>query len=182
MRKFVILTLAASLLLSSCSKLNNEKRPTGKQSCSFYLNKNLYYARPPFETGGLYSPPSGLILLGGTEPFGNQTIIKIITKPEAHLQICVEKYAEGVYDIKEDGYNFTSDTPPPYPITCAELRINGKKYISKKGFGNITLEKVGTIDINAKTLTDVIGKFEFILYNVDNESDYLVISDGSFHI
>jgi len=161
---YIIYSLLFLLFTSvSCNKPDDEVIPTGDHTLSCFINGDFFVPK-----GSITSMPydDGLTLNRQESHF--KALAKDFTKYLVYFTI---------KDWEEDTFNLTISNglfPPsdPNDINHAIVRINGIKYLSKENSGTVTFTTV--------TETDVKGTFEFTLYNENDESDIIHITNGKF--
>jgi len=148
----------------SCNKTDAEVIPTGDHTFSCYIDGILFVPK-----GSITSMPydDGLALYI-QETFFNATAKNSTNNVIVYFTII--DWVEGTFNLTvSNGLFQPSD---PNNINHAIVGINGIKYLSKENSGTVTFTTV--------TETDVKGTFEFTLYNENDESDVIHITNGNF--
>jgi len=147
----------------SCNITDDEVVPTGDHTFSCYINGDFFVPK-----GSITSMPynDGLSFLR-YEFFA--ATAKNQTK-NAIVYFTITDWKEGTFNLTESNGLF----PPSDPnnINHAIVGINGIKYLSKENSGIVTFTTV--------TETVVKGTFEFTLFNENDDSDVIHITNGNF--
>lgn len=147
----------------SCNKTDDEVVPTGDHTFSCYINGEFFVPK-----GSITSSPyhDGLSFL--KYDFFNATAKNSVKN--AIVYFTIKDWAEGTFNLTTSNGLFQPSDPND--INHAIVGINGIKYLSKENSGTVTFTTV--------TETDVKGNFEFTLYNENDESDIIHITNGKF--
>ena len=159
-KHYIIYSLLFMLCTSvSCNKTDDEVIPTGNNSFSCYIDGVFFVPK-----GSINSNPydNGLSFLKSeffnakAKDFNKYTVFFNITE----------------FDINTFNISNSSGSFLDYSISHAIVRINGIKYLSKENSGTVIFTEI--------TDTNVKGTFEFALYNENDDSDVIHITNGKF--
>ncbi len=161
--KMLNLILVFILLSSvSCDGNDQQEIPTGNHSFYCYIDGELFVPRgnPNITT----TPSDDGLRISITDSF---------YQIEAHDY---SKYVIfiNIKDINSEIIHLNESTGSFYDYNNnhAFIRKNGVKYLSK--------ENSGTITFTENTQNDVKGTFEFTLYNENDDSDVIHVTNGHF--
>ena len=155
---FIILFISSS----SCDGSDEQEIPSGNHSFYCYIDGNLFVPRgnPNITT----SPSNDGLRISITDNF---------------YQIEANDYSNYVVfinlkDINLETINLSESSGSFYDfnINHAIIKKDGLKYLSKNSSGSIILSD--------NSNENVIGTFEFTLYNENDESDTIQITNGHF--
>ncbi len=152
------------LSLSSCNSSDEQEIPTGDHSFSCHIDGELFVPRgnPNIFTT---TPTNDGLRISITDNFyqieahdySNYTVF--INIADNHFEtIDLEKSSGSFYD---------------FSINHVIIKRNGVIYLSKDNSGSIIL--------TSNTNENVSGTFEFILYNENDESDIIQVTNGKFN-
>jgi hypothetical protein len=166
-----ILLLLPILLAFSCKK--EEERRLGDGTISFYMNGELWQnSEIGKHSGGIKSKSYNFF---GNDEEGFRTIKGIIWD-ESCIYIGLSVKKNNHYFPLGNGKNITSYYYDDFKENKMTLKLDNHIYISKKGFGYVeytkhTINSIGHIE----------GVFEATLYNKDDPSDIIEVTDGRFN-
>ena len=168
-RKIILLFygILTILTISSCEK--NDKLEFVEDTFSCYINGELFV-------------PKGNTNLISTSP-GNDglSFMKFNSDLDLVIQVKNEKskmviYIKNFIDENEfslENSNGVINYPFNNPETSSVLIYNDKKYLSKMNSGKLLLTEASD--------TNLEGTFEFTLYNENDDSDTIRITNGKFN-
>ncbi|MCF6307976.1 MAG: hypothetical protein L3J09_08475 [Flavobacteriaceae bacterium] len=144
----------------SCNKNDDIVIPTGDHTFSCYINGEFFVPKGninsvPYDDGLSFSRYE-LYFYAKAKDFKKFTVFFNLTELDLNT-----------YSLSSSSGSFLD-----YTVSHAIVRINGVKYLSKENSGTVTFTKV--------TETDVKGTFEFTLYNENDESDVIQVTNGNF--
>ncbi len=152
----------------SCNKTDDDVIPTGDNTFSCYIDGVFFVPK-----GSITSMPydDGLSFLRN-EYFESEYFRTEARNTNKNIVIYFS-----ILDFNMDTFNLTEsnglfDPSDPNDINHAIVGVNGIKYLSKENSGAVTFTEV--------TDTNVNGTFEFTLYNENDDSDVIHITQGNF--
>ena len=160
-KTLIYFVLFLTLFFSSCLK-KDTKIPTGNHSFSCYVDGELFLPKPYFDW---YKPNSDGLLISNSYSYitarANDHEKYLITFNVTDSTSNIAMLGETESDI----YNTWTD--------FASLSTNGTVYFTK--------ENSGFVEFTEYSDTNIIGIFEFTLYNKDDSTDIIHVTDGHFN-
>ena len=158
------------LLIFTNNSCKKPETPTGNNTFSCYIDGELFV---PEGGSSIYTPgpiSDGLSLYAYDEHFtayarNSESII-------VYFNIGADWGVGTFYLVNSNGLFRPSD---PYDINHAIVEKNGIKYLSKEGSGNITI-----IESSYPESGGIKGTFEFTLYNENDDTDVIHVTNGKF--
>jgi len=150
------------LALISCNN-DEQELPTGNHSFYCYIDGELFVPKGNTNIASTSPANDGLNILNYDDSFN----INANDYRKYTIMFNIANWAEGTFSLSECDGNFYN-----YSINHAIVRINGVTYLSK--------ENSGTITFTENTQNNVKGTFEFTLYNENNDSDVIHVTNGHF--
>ncbi len=178
MRKAIILSIFLLFSFSRCTKDSSESRRTGNGTISCYINGKLWQNSESSKTiGGINS--KSMSLLGGIETSyfsvsGRKWGESILYCMMAHAR--EDNEMEYVLDDSKGYLSYALDEKKDNTIA---FRKNDIIYISKENEGWI--KKTTFYYDSVNNVTHYEGTFEATLYNQNDPTDILYITDGKFN-
>lgn len=154
----IIILLSAS----SCKRTNEQEIPTGDHSFYCYIDGELFV--PKGNTNITTTPyNSGLSYLIYDDYFRAEAT----DHKKYVVMFNISNWGIGTYKLSD------SDNYYNKSINHAMVNVNGTWYISKNNSGSVTF-------IEKNSHGNVKGTFEFTLYNKNDDSDTIHVTDGHF--
>ena len=163
MKNLVSLFFLILFVNASCTK--DEEIPTGNRTFSCRINGELFIPKSdaPLLTVGPVG--DGLSYLNYPLFFSATAYNPIYT-----VYFNIVNWNLNTFNlVNSNGLIAPSDS---HAINHVVVIKNGKKYLSKEGSGTVTFTEV--------TTTEVKGTFAFTLYNENDNSDVIRITEGKF--
>ena len=152
------------ILLFSNSSCTKRKPPTGDHTFSCYIDGELFI-------------PKGSSNLTSTGPIGDGlSLLKYDDFFHASasdynkytIMFNIVNWEEGIFQLSNSNGDFYNDS-----TNHAMCKKNDIWYLSKENSGNVTFTKA---DIDG----DTMGTFEFTLYNENDPTDVIHVTEGRF--
>ena len=160
--KFLNYSIIIVLLsASSCKRTNEPEIPTGDHSFYCYIDGELFV--PKGNTNFTSPSDDGLFLLKNEDYFKAE----VYDYRKYFIMFNISDWSVGTHTLSE------SDNYYNYNINQAMVKVNTTWYKSKANSGYVTFLEAG---LNSNTK----GTFEFTLYNENDDSDTIHITDGHF--
>lgn len=176
MKTKIYISLCLLLSLLSCTKDDNETRRTGDETISCYINGKLWQnSASEITIGGINH--QSFDELGGSSNIYYGVSGKIWEESFLYLMAVNSRLndsTEYVLDNSIGNTSFLLDKKEDNTMTF--LSKNNVKYLSKENEGNIRI--IVTYSGNKKVSRE--GYFEATLYNENDPTDVLHITDGRF--
>jgi hypothetical protein len=170
--KFFLLIIPILLALS-CKK--EEERRLGDGTISFYMNGELWQNSAVGNTiGGINS--KSYRFRGGLEEVNRS--FKGIVWDESLIYVGVSNGSNNYYELG-NGKNVDIHLLDDFKNNKMTFKYNSKVYLSRKNEGYIKYTKLYADSINK--VSHIEGVFEATLYNKDDSSDIIEITDGRFN-
>jgi len=176
MKTKIYISLCLLLSLLSCTKDNNETRRTGDETISCYINGKLWQNSSELGTSGGISQGSFYDLGGENENYYGVSG-KIWGESILYLMAVnsrLEDSTEYILDNSIGNVSILLDKKEKNTMTF--INKNNVKYLSKENEGHIRI--IVTYSGNKKVSRE--GYFEATLYNENDPTDVLHITDGRF--
>jgi hypothetical protein len=155
---FVIFFLSSS----SCDGSDEQEIPTGDHSFYCYIDGDLFV---PKGNPNISTSPTN----DGYTFYKWENNTTVIAKDYNKFTVFFNTLSR---DLGEKELENSSGSFLDYSINHAIVKKNGVKYLSK--------DNSGTIVFTENTENNVKGTFEFTLYNENDESDTIQITNGHF--
>lgn len=152
------------LLLTSSSCETDDIIETGDKSFSCYINGQLFI--PKANVNLLDTFPSRKKVVFST--MNSYFSVKATDSENYNIFFNIQEYDIGRFNFRQSVGNIYNNN-----LNHAIINTNGKRYISKEGSGSVTFTEVSD--------TNVEGTFEFTLYNENDDSDTIRITNGKFN-
>ena len=158
------------LLLTSVSCEKNNSIETGDHSFSCYINGKLFV--PKGSTNLISTGPydDGLSFM----KYNDELDLAIeVDNSENRIVIYIKDFISNNDEFVLKTSNGVIYYPFNNPKTSTVLMLNNKKYLSKIGSGTVLFTEVSN--------TNIEGTFEFTLYNENDETDIVRVTNGKFN-
>jgi len=159
----IFIAITIIVLFNSCTK---KEPPTGDHTFSCYINGELFV-------------PKGNGNLSSTSPVDDGLSF---IKYETYIQVKATDYKKynvmfNIVNWNEGSFSLSASDGSYYNHTINHamvgIRKTGKWYLSKDNSGTVTFTKA---DLNG----DTKGTFEFTLYNENDPTDIIHVTNGKF--
>lgn len=147
---------------SSCEKPDDQERPTGDHTFSCYIDGELFVPKP---NPNISTTPSDDGFTFYKWDDNTTATARDYVKYTVFFNTIDREI--GTIDLGNSSGSFYT-----YNINHAIVRKNGVLYLSKENSGTVTFTEI--------TENNVIGTFEFTLYNENDDTDVIHVTDGRF--
>ena len=161
-----LVVYSLTLLLFTNNSCKKPEVPTGDNTFSCYIDGELFV--PKTTNDGITGSDDGLSLY----QYENRFTAFATDKDIYTVYFNIANWGVGTFPLTDS--NGLIRPYDPYDINHAIIKKNGILYLSKVSSGIVTF-------IEANHPGEVNGTFEFTLYNENNESDIIYVTNGKFN-